>query len=260
MPPPRRRAIRSCRWCRRLRAAVGEPTAQWVHFGATSQDVVDTALMLLVVRAGEPLVQCVRAAADSCAELADRHRDTVTVARTLGQQAVPTTFGLKAATWLSGLDAAGHRLRRRASPDGPPSSLVARPERSPRTEPRARRSLSAFARNLGLCEPALPWHTDRQRVLEIADAVAAIGPAAAKVATDVITMASSEVGELREGGVQSWRIIGDAEQGKSGALRVDPRRRLAAARPASPRCTTRPFTRTSGPPAHGTPSGSRCAA
>jgi 3-carboxy-cis,cis-muconate cycloisomerase len=61
--------------------------------------------------------------------------------------------------------------------------------------------VAAFARNLGLCEPALPWHTDRQRVLEIADAVAAIGPAAAKVATDVITMASSEVGEVAEGGV-----------------------------------------------------------
>jgi 3-carboxy-cis,cis-muconate cycloisomerase len=60
--------------------------------------------------------------------------------------------------------------------------------------------VSELARDLGLCEPALPWHTDRQRVLEISDAYAAIGPAAAKIATDVITMASSDVGELREGG------------------------------------------------------------
>jgi 3-carboxy-cis,cis-muconate cycloisomerase len=182
-----------------LRAAVGEPMAQWVHFGATSQDVVDTALMLLAVRAGEPLLQCLRGAADACAELADRHRDTVAVARTLGQQAVPTTFGLKATTWLSGLDAAGHRLndvlRRRAAVQlgGAAGTLAGYGTAGPAV-------MSALARDLGLCDPGLPWHTDRQRVLEISDAVAAIGPAAAKIATDVISMASSEVGELREGG------------------------------------------------------------
>jgi 3-carboxy-cis,cis-muconate cycloisomerase len=182
-----------------LRAAVGEPVAHWVHFGATTQDVVDTALMLLVVRAGEPLLQCLRAAADTCAELADRHRDTVAVARTLGQQAVPTTFGLKATTWLSGLDAAGRRLqdviRLRAAVQlgGAAGTLAGYGSAGPAV-------VSTLARGLGLGDPGLPWHTDRQRVLEISDAVAAIGPAAAKIATDVIWMASSEVGELREGG------------------------------------------------------------
>jgi len=181
-----------------LRAAVGEPTAQWVHFGATSQDVVDTALMLLVVRAGEPLLQCLRGAADACAELANRHRGTVTVARTLGQQAVPTTFGLKATTWLSGLDAAGRRLhdvlRQRAAVQlgGAAGTLAGYGTAGPAV-------MSALARGLGLADPGLPWHTDRQRLLEIADAFAAIGPAAAKIATDVLSMASSEVGELREG-------------------------------------------------------------
>jgi 3-carboxy-cis,cis-muconate cycloisomerase len=182
-----------------LRAAVGEPTAQWVHFGATSQDVIDTALMLLVVRAGEPLLQRIRAAADACAELADRHRDTVTVARTLGQQAVPTTFGLKATTWLSGLDAAGRRLhdvlhqRAAVQLGGAAGTLAGYGTTGPAV-------MSALARELGLCDPGLPWHSDRQRMLEISDAVAAIGPAAAKIATDVVWMASSEVGELREGG------------------------------------------------------------
>ena len=184
-----------------LRTAVGEPIAQWVHFGATSQDVVDTALMLMIVRAAEPLLQCLRAAADACADLADLHRDTVTVARTLGQQAVPTTFGLKATTWLSGLDATGRRLqdvlRRRAAVQlgGAGGTLAGYGTAGPAV-------MSALARGLGLCDPMLPWHTDRQRVLEIADAVAAIGPAAAKIATDVLWLASSEVGELREGGEQ----------------------------------------------------------
>jgi len=182
-----------------LRAAVGEPTAQWVHFGATSQDVIDTALMLLVVRAGEPLLQRIRAAADACAELADRHRDTVTVARTLGQQAVPTTFGLKATTWLSGLDAAGRRLhdvlhqQAAVQLGGAAGTLAGYGTTGPAV-------MSALARELGLCDPGLPWHTDRQRMLEISDAVAAIGPAAAKIATDVVWLASSEVGELHEGG------------------------------------------------------------
>jgi 3-carboxy-cis,cis-muconate cycloisomerase len=182
-----------------LRAAIGEPAAQWVHFATTSQDIVDTALMLLVVRAGEPLVQCVRAAADACAALADRHRDTLAVARTLGQQAVPTTFGLKAATWLSGFDAAGRRLHdviaeRAAVQLGGAAGTLA----GYRTEGPA--VMSAVARGLGLCDPGLPWHTDRQRVLEIADAFAAIGPAAGKVATDVVSMSATEIGELHEGG------------------------------------------------------------
>jgi 3-carboxy-cis,cis-muconate cycloisomerase len=195
-----------------LRSAVGEPAAQWVHFGTTSQDIVDTALMLLVMRAGEPVVRCVRRAADACAELADRHRNSVTVARTLGQQAVPTTFGLKAATWLSGLDAAGRGLddviRRRAAVQlgGAAGTLAG-------YGTTGLAAVSALARGLGLCEPALPWHTDRQRLVEIAHAFAAVGPAAAKIATDVLWLASTEVSELREGGE-----AGDGRRGGSSAM------------------------------------------
>jgi 3-carboxy-cis,cis-muconate cycloisomerase len=182
-----------------LRAAVDESVAPWVHFATTSQDVVDTALMLLAVRAGEALLQWLRAAAEAGAELAERHRDTLAVARTLGQQAVPTTFGLKAAVWLSGLDAAGRRLhaalREQAAVQlgGAAGTLAGYGAAGPAV-------MSALARDLGLCDPRRPWHTDRQRVLEIADAFAAIGPAVAKIATDVASMASSEVAELREGG------------------------------------------------------------
>jgi len=94
-----------------IRAAVPAPVRQFVHFGATSQDVVDSAAMLVTRRALAILLSDVDAAADAAATLASTHRDTAMIGRTLLQQAVPVTFGLTAATWLSGLDAAAHALR-----------------------------------------------------------------------------------------------------------------------------------------------------
>jgi 3-carboxy-cis,cis-muconate cycloisomerase len=196
-----------------LRAAVGDPEAQWVHFATTSQDVLDTALMLLVLRSGEPLLRHVRQAADVCAALADRHRDTVMVARTLGRQAVPTTFGLKASGWLSGIDSAGRRVRNtvrdRAAVQlgGAAGTLAGYGTAGPAV-------MSVLARHLGLADPGTPWHTDRQRLLEIADAVAAIGPAFAKVAVDVVSMASSEVGEVQPSGPSD----GGPQRGGSSAM------------------------------------------
>ena len=87
-----------------LRARVGDEAAASVHLGATSQDVVDTATMLVAHRALGPVVDDLRAAADACSMLADRHRATIEAGRTLLQQALPITFGLKAALWLSALD------------------------------------------------------------------------------------------------------------------------------------------------------------
>ncbi|GAA3337203.1 hypothetical protein GCM10020358_12630 [Amorphoplanes nipponensis] len=94
----------------RLRAALPAPVAPLVHRGATSQDIMDTAAMLVTRRALAPLLADLSAAADLAAGLADRHRGTVLAGRTLLQQALPTTFGLVAANWLSGLDSARRRL------------------------------------------------------------------------------------------------------------------------------------------------------
>jgi len=94
-----------------IRAAVPAPVREFVHFGATSQDVIDSAAMLVTRRALAILLSDVDEAADAAAALADTHRDTLMIGRTLLQQAVPVTFGLTAATWLSGLDAAAHTLR-----------------------------------------------------------------------------------------------------------------------------------------------------
>src|SRR5690349_15183211 len=97
---------------RLLRTAAGGASGA-VHPGATSQDVMDTALVLLVRRAAPTVLTDVHAAADAAARLAAAHRDTPTIARTLGQQALPTTFGLVAAGWAAGLDAAARELATR---------------------------------------------------------------------------------------------------------------------------------------------------
>src|SRR6185312_16489733 len=94
----------------RLRDAVGEH-GDAVHFGATSQDVLDSAAMLVARRALGPVLGELDAVAGACAALAREHRGTVMAGRTLLQQAVPVTFGLKAAGWLAGVAGASDRLR-----------------------------------------------------------------------------------------------------------------------------------------------------
>ena len=97
----------------RLGAAVPESARPWVHVGATSQDILDTALVLAHRAAAALVADRADAAADPAAELAVAHRDTVMVARSLGQHALPTTFGLRAAGWLVALRSTASLLRRR---------------------------------------------------------------------------------------------------------------------------------------------------
>ncbi|MFI5957715.1 3-carboxy-cis,cis-muconate cycloisomerase [Cryptosporangium sp. NPDC051539] len=168
----------------------------WVHHGATSQDILDTALMLVSSRASAVLLARLRTATDALASLASEHRRTLTVGRTLGQQALPTTFGLKAAGWLVALDTAAARLR--SVPlaiqfGGAAGTLAALGSSGLAVS-------AALASELGLEDPALPWHTDRQRVLGLGSALAAVSAALGKIALDVTLLAQSEVGEVAEGG------------------------------------------------------------
>jgi len=169
---------------RALVQSVSEVARPWVHHGATSQDILDTALMLLARRAGREILVAATAAADRCAELAEQHRHTVMLARTLGQPAVVTTFGLKAARWLVALDGAGARLAAvldqglAVQLGGAAGTLGVFGTTGPEV-------LRRFATRLGLAEPALPWHTDRQRVLDLAAALGALVAATGKVALDV---------------------------------------------------------------------------
>ncbi|GAB3803177.1 3-carboxy-cis,cis-muconate cycloisomerase [Micromonospora zhanjiangensis] len=183
---------------RALTEAVPESARPWVHLGATSQDILDTALMLVAVRATGPLAGHLGAAADAAAGLAAAHRDTLLVGRTLGQQAAPTTFGLTAAGWLAGLVDAGTRLRglRAALPaqlGGAVGTLAALGPAGPAV-------LDRYARRLDLATPALPWHTRRQPVLDLAGTLGGVLAGAGKVAVDVGLLARTEVGEVAEGG------------------------------------------------------------
>jgi 3-carboxy-cis,cis-muconate cycloisomerase/3-oxoadipate enol-lactonase len=199
---------------RDLRTAVGAATgadaAGAVHAGATSQDILDTAAALVARRALAVTLTDLTAAARSAAGLARAHRDTPVAGRTLLQQAVPTTFGLVAAGWLTALDgAAGQLARARDSLavqlGGAAGTLAALGD-----PPVALRVVAGYAEELGLAEPVLPWHTDRGRLAELAGALGRAAGALGKIARDVALYAQTEVGELAE--------AGDSGRGGSSAM------------------------------------------
>jgi 3-carboxy-cis,cis-muconate cycloisomerase len=182
---------------RALREAAGPDAADHVHLAATSQDIVDTAAMLVSRHATSLVLAELDRLADGCAELARVHRSTPMAARTLLQQAVPTTFGLKAAAWLVAVVEARCRLaavqeeRLAAQLGGAAGTLAALGDDGLEV---ARR----YAEELGLAEPALPWHANRQRIAELGAALDAAAGAAAKVGLDVALLAQTEVGEVAE--------------------------------------------------------------
>ena len=183
---------------RALELTLPDSARPWVHHGATSQDIIDTALMLMARRAGIALLTDGDAAVVGCAALADRHRNTVMAARTLGQQATVTTFGLKAAGWLVALDSSVARLRevlqtRLAVQFGGAAGTLSA------LGPAAPAVLSRLAERLELADPVVPWHSDRVRVLELAAALGGVVAATGKVALDVVLLAQTEVGEVAEG-------------------------------------------------------------
>ncbi|MBC9715908.1 3-carboxy-cis,cis-muconate cycloisomerase [Streptomyces sp. TRM66268-LWL] len=178
-----------------LKAELPEPHREFVHRGATSQDIVDTATMLVAARALDLVLDDLARTERSLAALAAAHRDTVMAGRTLTQHAVPTTFGLKAAGWRSlVLDA---RDRVRAVRDALPAQLggaagtlaaLGSPE-----------LVAEFARETGLAAPALPWHTLRTPVADLAGALAFTAGALGKLAADVLTLSRTEIAEVSEG-------------------------------------------------------------
>lgn len=176
-----------------LRRLAG-PAGEHVHRGATSQDIADTGAMLVAARTRRVVLAHLDRALDALAGLAARYRDTPMPARTLGRQALPTTFGAKAANWLMGcLDARG-RLAAAPLPvqlGGPAGTLDAFGDR-------AFDLVAAFAEETGLDRPALPWHTRRTPVAELASALALTAGALGKIATDVWLLSQSEVGEVAE--------------------------------------------------------------
>jgi len=181
-----------------LREAVGDRAAGAVHRGATSQDALDTAAMLVVRRAGRVVLEEVRRAADRAADLAGEHRSTLITGRTLLQQAIPVTFGLKAAGWLSSLSSAGRSLRSVLDHDlalqfgGAAGTLAS-------LGPAGVGVMSRLAGRLDLADPGIPWHTDRVRMSKVAASLATVAGAGAKVAQDLLLLGQVEVGEVTGG-------------------------------------------------------------
>jgi 3-carboxy-cis,cis-muconate cycloisomerase len=177
--------------------SIVEPDARrWVHWGATSQDILDTSAMLVARRAVVLIAADLARLADGCDTLAESHRHTIMAGRTLLQPALPITFGYKAAGWLAGVTDCRHELRHADSQlaaqlGGAAGTLAA-------LGPQGVEVSAAFSRRLGLPEPVVPWHTARQRSARLAGALAMIAGTAAKVSGDVALLMQAEVSEASE--------------------------------------------------------------
>ena len=213
---------------RALARQVPQTAVSAVHRGATSQDIVDTAAMLLAKRAIRVIQADLTRAADAAAGLAAAHRDSIMIGRTLLQQAVPVTFGLVAAGWLTsldearaGLDAVGPRLAVQFG--GAAGTLASLGEAGQRVT-------ALLATELGLAVPVLPWHTDRLRIIDLGAALARVAAALGKIARDVTLLAQSEVGEVSEGGGADQRGA-DQRGADQQAPAASPRRGGSSAMP-----------------------------
>ncbi|MDQ0752724.1 3-carboxy-cis,cis-muconate cycloisomerase [Streptomyces africanus] len=184
-----------------LTKAVGEEYGPYVHRGATSQDIMDTATMLVAVRTLDLVLADLGRTQRALGRLAAEHRDTAMPGRTLTQHAVPTTFGLKAAGWRAlVLDARDRITRVRGGlpvqlggAAGTLAAFGAYGASDPAALP------AAYARELGLCAPDLPWHTLRTPVADLAGCLAFTAGALGKLAVDVLTLSRTEIAEVAEG-------------------------------------------------------------
>jgi 3-carboxy-cis,cis-muconate cycloisomerase len=186
--------------------AVDPAAAEYVHRGSTSQDILDTALMLLCAAVLDRMEHDLLACAESLAGHADHHRRTLMAGRTLTQHAVPITFGLKAATWLQLVLDAVERVRRTratlpVSLGGAAGTLAAYHEYAlDAGDPAAKTLLlpALVARRLGLAEPAIPWHGIRTPIADVAATLLITTGALGKLATDVLVLTRTEMGEVTE--------------------------------------------------------------
>jgi len=172
-----------------------------VHRGATSQDILDTALMLTARRALAIVLDDAHTTITALAALADRHRETLMAARTLTQHSVPTSFGLKAVGWLHGIVRATRRLDATRAQlcvqwGGAGGTLASFALLGPqRTGIELQQAIAA---QLNLKVPLVPWHTQRAFITEVADAATQLSDALGKIATDVLVLVRPEIGELKE--------------------------------------------------------------
>jgi 3-carboxy-cis,cis-muconate cycloisomerase len=185
---------------KQLRAHVvlmDEEAAQYVHWGATTQDILDTALILQIREALKVVAGNLQSLISNLSSLANAHRHTLMAGRTHSQQALPITFGFKVAGWLAPLLRHRERLAQLqprllvAQLGGAVGTLAAVGEMGLQVQ-------QAFGNELDLSLPSMPWHTQRDGLAEVANWLSLVSGSLAKMAQDIILMAQSEVGELSE--------------------------------------------------------------
>ena len=180
-----------------LRALVPKDCEAFVHKGATTQDIIDTALVLQMQAAANTLTLTITQLVGALIELAEREADTPCVGRTYGQHAAPVSFGFKVAVWLAGLCDVLENwplIRKqafKASLAGPVGTLSGRSEQN-------RAVAETFAALLSLQHDPLPWHVRRAGFVGLAGWLGQLIGALAKMAEDVVFLASTEVAEVAE--------------------------------------------------------------
>ena len=181
-----------------LTALVPGDAQKYVHWGATSQDVIDTAMMLEMRDGIDLLITGLLDICAACAKLAEQHRHTPMAGRTLLQQALPITFGLKAARWLAMATRQVQALREHrrhtvaVQLGGAAGTLASLGDKGLQV-------VALLTAELQLPVPALPWHTERDRVAAIAATLGVLAGAMAKIANDIALLAQTEVNEVSEG-------------------------------------------------------------
>jgi 3-carboxy-cis,cis-muconate cycloisomerase len=203
--------------------------ARYVHWGATSQDVIDTAAMLMLRGGVDALLSDIDRAVAGFARLARRHRHTAMVGRTWLQHALPIPFGLKLAEYAAALNRSRTRLKRLRSEapalqfGGAAGTLAALGDHGWRVAER-------LAQELGLPLPEAPWHTHRDRFAEAASVLAIIAGTCGKIARDVSLMMQTDVGEAFE----------PAGEGRGGSSTMPHKRNPVAAATALAAATMAP--------------------
>lgn len=179
-----------------LAAASGD-AGRWLHWGATTQDIMDTATILQLRGATDLIEKRLVATRSALRDLAQRHRDVPMAGRTHLQQALPTTFGWKAAVWMSALDRHLERLSQARTRllvvefAGASGTLASLGDQGLLVQ-------EQLAAELGLSVPKITWHSIRDNIAEIVGLMAMIGGSLGKIATDISIMMATELGEVSE--------------------------------------------------------------
>lgn len=182
---------------RMISEAAGAEGAGRVHYGATTQDIMDTGLVLQLREAGYYLLRGVDRLGDALAALTRAHSETIMAGRTHGQQAVPTTFGVKCATFLD--EVTRHRVRlARATAEVSVVSLFGAAGTSAALGSHATAVRAGLASRLSLDTTDIPWHVSRDRLVEFGLSCALLSGIVARFAREVVDLSRTEIGEVAE--------------------------------------------------------------